>query len=449
VIRKTNIHLRNAKRAALIAGLLACTGCAGGGGPSLASLNPFGKADPSASNVSDGTASPGITSAVASTAKGARGQVSSMSAAVKSAYSKTTDGITGIFTGGKEDLVDGTGKPIPQDDPLRLDNKPKSIGPEVFVANGQLWETSGNLDKAMENYSKALESEPTNAPALASVARLKFRQGLFDESANYFQRAVATAPNDASLYNDWGLTQSKQGKHADAAQTIQKALAISPGTSRYANNLASVQFSAGQSDKALATLQQHNQPAVAHFNMAYLEFNQGNYDRARLQLAEAIKFEPQANEDTAVRRAVDRSRELLAKLDGPATQMATVAQAIPQAYDVAKQLQQTAKQVMPAGNTTLGPSGTAAGPSSPSPGTTIDVAKATAGPPQASVAPDGVAAPDGTAAPATSNATNVAAQPAPAPSTAPNASGFTLPPDFMTEPAAQTAELPGTGEMTR
>lgn len=396
MIQKQHNRPRNGKRVLLAATLLACTGCASGGGPSLASLNPFGKPSSTAATATlEDAPSPGISEAVASTAQGARGQVSSMSAAVKSAYSKTTGGIAGLFNGKDGDeSVDEAGNAIASDDPLSLKNKPDSIGPEVYVANGQLWETSGNLDNAMEKYAKALEIEPTNAPALASIARLKFRQTQYEEAAKYFARATDASPSDASLYNDWGLTLSKLGKHQEASQTIQKALAISPGTSRYANNLASVQYSAGTPDQALQTLKQHNKAAVAHFNMAYLEFNQGNYDKARVQLTEAIKYEPQAEDDTAVKRAVDRSRELLAKLDGPAGQISTVAQAASQTYDAAQQLQQTAQ----------------------TPGV------------QPPAAPAGAAQ-----AAATSPA---AAEAAPG--------EFSLPPEFNVRPAAQTAELPGT-----
>lgn len=420
--RKVSPRFRQMKRVALAVTLLSATGCAGGGGPSLSSLNPFSNApEATLSDQSPGApaSSPGITDRVASTTQNARGQVSSMTSAVKNAYQKTADGITGIFNGGSNEVVDGAGNAIPADDPLRLDNAPKSIGPEVFVTNGQVWEASGNLDKAMENYAKGLDREPNNAPALASVARLKFRQSLFEESSQYFKRATEAAPNDASLYNDWGLALSKLGQHGEAAQTIQKALAIAPRTSRYANNLAMVQYTAGQPQQALTTLKQHNKPAVAHFNMAYLEFNQGNYSAARTQLGEALKFEPQAEEDTAVRRAVERSRELLAKLDGPAKQIANVAQAAPQAYDAIGQLTQAARQVVPAGAT------------------------------ENSQQADKPAGNQGDAAPVQQQMTDVQSnalatqptQPDP-PSASPQATeGFQLPPEFMAPSTPQTANL--------
>ncbi len=325
----------NRKETILAVLLLCCSGCASSGGPSLASMNPFRSQEP---------ASPRNAGVIASTAAGARGQLNTMSSAMKSAYAKTSEGIVGIFGGASGDVVDGEGNPIAADDPLRLDNRPKSIGPEVFVANGQLWETSGNHEKALENYTKALGAEPNNAPALASVARLLYRQGKYDEAVTYFERATKASPNDATLYSDWGMTLAAQEEYDAATATIQKALAIAPGNSRFANHLASVQFKSGKPDQAMATLAQHNKPAVAHYNMAYLEFNEGQYENARVQLTEALKYEPQAGEDTAIRRAVERSRELLARLDGPAGKAMNIARAAPQALEAAQQVKQAAQE---------------------------------------------------------------------------------------------------------
>ncbi len=332
------------QRLALAATLLTLTGCAAGK-PSLASLNPFSKTTSNVPAPAPPSSEGSLTGSVANLAQGTRGQFNSMGSAVKSAYTKTTDSVAGMFQG-RAETTDSVGNPIDADDPLRLDNKPKSIGPEVFVANGQLWESTGNFEKAMENYAKALQSEPKNAPALGSIARLHFRQAKLDEAVTFFQRAIEAAPNDAALYNDLGLTLSKMEQHEQAAQAIQQALAIAPGTSRYANNLASVHYAAGRSEQAMKTLREHNKPAVAHFNMAYLDFNAGDYAAARQQLVAALEYEPQASEDSAIQRAVERSREMLAKLDATSDRVAQVAQAAPQAYGAAKQLYETGKEVV-------------------------------------------------------------------------------------------------------
>ena len=278
-------------------------------------MNPFAKSAPAPSE-------PGLIAST--TGGGAKSQLNSMGTTAKSAWGKTTDAVAGVFKGNiVEDESSAT-------DPLSLSNIPKAkdVGPEVFVANGQLWESTGDFGKAMESYTKALESQPNHGPALTSIARLHFRKGNYKQATEFFQQAASQSPQDAQLHNDLGLALSKSGDHAGAIVALEKALQLAPGTSRFANNLASVKFEAGDSSSAYQVLAKNNKPAVAHFNMAYLHFKNGQMTEAKGHLSEAVRFEPQAAGDAAVQRAVERSRDMLAQINAS---MAPVAQAAPQA----------------------------------------------------------------------------------------------------------------------
>jgi Tfp pilus assembly protein PilF len=214
-----------------------------------------------------------------------------------------------------------------------------------------LWESTGDFTKAMESYTKALESEASHAPALTSIARLHFRQGKHKQAAEFFQRAITQSPDDAGLHNDLGLTLNKLGDSAGATKSLEKALELAPGTSRYANNLASVKFEAGDSNGAYEVLASNNKPAVAHFNMAYLYFKGGKVDAAREHLGQVMKYETQAAADPAIQRAVERSRDMIAQISAAT---APVAQAAPQASIAAgnqvnpeKTIQQTSQSTTP------------------------------------------------------------------------------------------------------
>ncbi|MEM8667402.1 MAG: tetratricopeptide repeat protein [Planctomycetota bacterium] len=311
-------HVRRILLASLIAGTgTLSTGCTTSGF-SMASLNPFSK--------SVATPGPGVqttfTDSIANKTQGASNQVKSVGMTAESAWSKTKNAVAGVFS--PKESAEG----VAENDPLSLANMPTNIGPEVYVAQGQLWESTGDFTKAMESYAKALENEASNGPALASIARLHFRQGNHKQAAEYFQQATQQSPEDAGLHNDLGLTYSRMGNHAAASQSLQRALEIKPGTSRYANNLASVKFQAGEKDSAYNVLAANNKPAVAHFNMAYLHFKNGQMLEAKNHLGQAMQSQPQAASDAAVQRAVDRSRDLMAKIDST---MAPIAQAAPQA----------------------------------------------------------------------------------------------------------------------
>ena len=298
---------RRALLAALItASTFGSTGCASRGF-SVASMNPFSRTE-STELTPDTGAKPGITESIASTTGTA---AQSVSTSAKNMFGKTTGAVTSVFRRDKSEATDD----VDTTDPLRLDNKPDRIDPEVFVANGQLWESTGDFSKAMESYTKALEQDAKHSPALTSMARLQFRQGELDQAVQYFQRAIAVKPEDAGLHNDLGLTLSKLGNQPAAVASLEKALKIAPGTSRYANNLASVRFEGGDPNAAMIVLMQNNKPAVAHFNMAYLHYKAGQMPQAQGHLTEAMKFEPQSQADAATGRAVQRSRDMLAQIN--------------------------------------------------------------------------------------------------------------------------------------
>lgn len=262
-----------------------------GRGFSLASLNPFSAPTMAQESKSDGT------SAIAKS---------------KDVLDRSKKAVTGAFA----DSSDTVKKSVKDVDPLRLDHKSK-VGPEVFVANGRLWESTGNSKKAMESYTRALEVKANDAEALASIARLNFKEGKSVRAVEFFERAIKEKSDDASLYNDLGLTYSKVGNHANASAMLQRALELSPGVSRYANNLASVKFKAGDAAGAYKVLASNNKPAVAHYNMAYLHHKSGQLNEARAQLTNALKYTPQSKSDSSIARAVESSRTLLKQMDGP------------------------------------------------------------------------------------------------------------------------------------
>lgn len=302
--------------------VLTATGCTTGGSR-FASLNPFSKAKAPAPALQK---EPGVTESIAED--------------TKTMWKRSGKAVTGMFASVKKKARDT--ETNPDIDPLSLEN-PTELSAEVLVANGRLWESTGNTTKAMENYTKALEVEADYADALTNIARLHFRQGNHTQAADFFGRAIKKNPEDAGLYNDLGLTLSKMGNYAAAEQALSRALELAPGTSRYANNLASVRFESGDKAGAMKVLEANNKPAVAHFNIAYLHYKGGQMQDAQKHLAEVMKFESRSGQDSSVKQAVDRSRQMLAQLAGPQATIAQAPPAIPSAKSPASGIRQTSQ----------------------------------------------------------------------------------------------------------
>ncbi len=291
---------------AMAIGVSASTGCAS---MNTTSMWPWSKSATTA------TPSTGFAEKLSGAGKSVVGQFQSMGTAVKSAAGKAKSAVTAPFT--------GTSK---SDDPTSLTNMPSSIGPEVWVANGQLNETKGEFNKALDNYTKALEIEPKNLAALLSTARLYERQGQSAKAAEFFQKAIAVKPDDASLYNELGLAKAKCGSAAEAETCIQKAISLDPSNSRYRNNLASLLVDGGRSDEAVKQLEQVFSPSVANYNVAYLHATKQNVAAAQQHLQVALQIDPNLKE----------ARDLMNRLGG-----ANAIQAAGNAYNMAGSVMQT------------------------------------------------------------------------------------------------------------
>jgi Flp pilus assembly protein TadD len=418
----------------IIGSTLVSTGCSTGSGFSLASMNPFSRSEPSPEYGPEAT--PGMTDSLASAATGAKQGISAVGASTRKAVGATTNAVVGVFRRPTE-TVDET-------DPLSLSNKTEKVGADVYVANGQLWESSGDLTKALESYNQALESEPNNAPALASIARLHFRQGKYQEANQFFTRALTQSPQDAELHNDLALTRSKLNDVPGSVSSFNQALALSPGTSRYANNLATVHFESGDAASAYRVLAANNKPAVAHFNMAYLYYKSGRLDEAKRHLNSAVEFAPQGSTDAIVQRAVDRSREMLTQIESGSGAATAVAQAAPQATIAGGQFFHSGPQTAPVQQTgraeptsTAAPSSTGAAPATqaitPPPTWYPTGAPTTANPPSAT--PTKVDAKPVRPAAAVPAASTPAASPP----------ASTMPAPTVTKPAASAADTSGPG----
>lgn len=272
----------------------------------------------------------GVSSGIASTAKGVKGQFSSMGTAVSSAYNKTKSTITSAFTT----------TPPKTDDPTSLNSKAPSIGPEIYVAQGQLYESTGQFPKAMDNYSKALEIEPKNVAALASLARLHDRQNDSAKAVEFFKKALEMNPSDDAMHVELGNVYRKQGQLAAAKESYQKAVNLKPKEASHRSALAGVFLDEGREKEALNELANVESPAMANYRLAYLYFSRQNVPQAQTYLGNALRIDPN----------LQPARDMMAQLNG-GTQIAQQAMNV---YQSANGLYQNASTVIQGTNPAAG-----------------------------------------------------------------------------------------------
>jgi len=109
--------------------------------------------------------------------------------------------------------------------------------PSDFDWNSEygLWLRGSDLSK-QKNYAeaevyllKALEKNPNMIPALAEMAQLRYRQGLYEEAAKFAGKALSVNTYDPQANFIWGLASEKTGSNSDALDGYAVA-ALSPQT---------------------------------------------------------------------------------------------------------------------------------------------------------------------------------------------------------------------------
>jgi Tfp pilus assembly protein PilF len=209
-----------------------------------------------------------------------------------STYEKMT---SAVGTGAKKvtSWVTPQPKVVPAKDPIALENSPAKMGPDIFVSLARIHESKGNYAAAAAQYQKALDTDPKDLAALLGYAHLYDRQNKLNEATAYYERAVQLHPKSATAHNDIGLCYARRGMHEQAAQSLRQAIALDATRPLYRNNLATVLVELGRPDEALREFQLVNDPATAHYNVAYLLQQKGQNQLAIRHFAEASRLNPQ------------------------------------------------------------------------------------------------------------------------------------------------------------
>lgn len=260
-----------------------------------------------------------FTTKMSETGKGISGQFKSMGSAVSSAYSKTKAAVTGTLITNKSNMD--------PDDPTSLANMPTNLGPEIWITNGQLYETKGNYPKALDNYTKALELEPNSVPALLSTARLYSRQKEHPRAIEFYKKALKVSP-DAQSHTELAMCYLDQGNPDEAQASARQAIELDPSNTRYRNNLAGILVKCGRSDEAVRELEQVFPTAVSNYNVAYLHVQNQNLAAAQQHLQTALSLDP----------SLTKARELMQQLGNSGAARTAVA-----AYQGAQGIYRTAE----------------------------------------------------------------------------------------------------------
>ncbi|MGD8452992.1 MAG: tetratricopeptide repeat protein [Phycisphaerae bacterium] len=174
---------------------------------------------------------------------------------------------------------------------LELDPQ-RGIDASTYFAHAHLLERQGEFQQAAEQYREALERSPNMVSARnrLGITLNKLRQHA--EATAQFRLAIRLQPTQAYIHNNLGFSLYLEGLYDQAAQSFQRAIELRPDYPRAHMNYGIVLARLGRYNDALQEFRLVGSEADAHYNLAVLHTEAGQFAEAAHLLETALALNP-------------------------------------------------------------------------------------------------------------------------------------------------------------
>ena len=166
----------------------------------------------------------------------------------------------------------------------------------AYYYRGLAYDKKGDLDRAIADFTKALELDPNHAPAYYYRGLAYDKKGDLDRAIADFTKALELDPNDAPAYFYRGLTYDKKGDFDLAIADLTKALELDPNDAPAYFCRGLTYDKKGDFDLAIAdltkALELDPNDAPAYFCRGLVYNKKGDLDRTIADLTEALELDP-------------------------------------------------------------------------------------------------------------------------------------------------------------
>lgn len=176
--------------------------------------------------------------------------------------------------------------------PSTTGNVQPRVDASTYFAHGHLLERQGHLSRSVEQYERALQINPGFLAARNRLGITLNKMGRHAEATHAFQVAAKQAPDQAHVFNNLGFSLYLQEQFAEASAALEQALSLKPDFARARMNYALALGKLGRTDEAFAQFEQVGPPADAHYNLAILQTDAGDYVAAVESLDQALTLDP-------------------------------------------------------------------------------------------------------------------------------------------------------------
>ncbi|MDH3251603.1 MAG: tetratricopeptide repeat-containing serine/threonine-protein kinase, partial [Ignavibacteria bacterium] len=114
--------------------------------------------------------------------------------------------------------------------------------PEVNITRGMIHSGTGQYDKAVTDFRRALDADATNASAYRGLAKAYEEKGILDQAEITFQKAVSLKPDYWAGYNDLGVFYFRHNRYEDAINQFRQVVSLTPDNDRGFSNLGGIYY---------------------------------------------------------------------------------------------------------------------------------------------------------------------------------------------------------------
>lgn len=170
---------------------------------------------------------------------------------------------------------------------------------EISESSAVYWQNLGLSYSSLHDWPNAIvayEKSASLAPTKDSFNLLGiayYNSGEQDKAIDFYLKAIALSPQEAVLYNNLGLSYQSQNKFAEAEQAYQNSIRLDPQNYTYHNLLGVLYYNHGKHSEAIASykmaIQYGKGEQVLFDNLALACMAAGRYSEARDVFKNEIK----------------------------------------------------------------------------------------------------------------------------------------------------------------
>jgi tetratricopeptide (TPR) repeat protein len=169
-----------------------------------------------------------------------------------------------------------------------------NAGAEGHVCLGTLLRGTGENEKAVVEFQRALQLDPTAEDAYIGMAQAYAALNKLDDAEKTYQRFIELRPQYYRGYNMLASFYIQQAQYDKAAQIYQQAIRLAPENSQLYYNLGGAYLFLGKDNDAISALQQSikiRPTANAYSNLGTAMFRGRRFGEAASNYREALKLE--------------------------------------------------------------------------------------------------------------------------------------------------------------